>query len=240
MRRSGSGSSGGRRPADPCPPPPCAILGGPGTYPRPVCSQRSRCESGAVPQLRCPQLRGDEPGRLGHADELSPRRKGGSRGTAAEPPPSASRGGFLWSHAGISARSPWQRSSSSPPPQPRGTQHRRRGSSRSPPPRPRICSRSARASRWWRSTISPTTRRSAPHTKLSGYTPNAEAVAGYKPDLVVVSFDANHIVEALGKLEDPGARPADRGDARPGLRAARAARRRRPGTPPAPRRSSPG
>ena len=25
----------------------------PGTYPRPVCSQRSRCESGAVPQLRC-------------------------------------------------------------------------------------------------------------------------------------------------------------------------------------------
>jgi iron complex transport system substrate-binding protein len=41
---------------------------------------------------------------------------------------------------------------------------------------------------------------SAPKTKLSGYTPNAEAIAGYKPDLVVVSFDADHIVEALGKL----------------------------------------
>ena len=43
----------------------------------------------------------------------------------------------------------------------------------------------------------------APLTKLSGYTPNAEAIAGYKPDLVVVSFDANHIVEALGKLKIP-------------------------------------
>jgi iron complex transport system substrate-binding protein len=44
---------------------------------------------------------------------------------------------------------------------------------------------------------------SAPRTKLSGVTPNAEAIAGYKPDLVVVSFDANHIVEALGKLKIP-------------------------------------
>jgi len=43
----------------------------------------------------------------------------------------------------------------------------------------------------------------APKTKLSGYTPNAEAVAAYKPDLVVVSFDGNHIVEALGKLKIP-------------------------------------
>ena len=43
----------------------------------------------------------------------------------------------------------------------------------------------------------------APRTKLSGYTPNAEAIAGYKPDLVVVSFDANHVVEALGKLKIP-------------------------------------
>jgi iron complex transport system substrate-binding protein len=43
----------------------------------------------------------------------------------------------------------------------------------------------------------------APMTKLSGYTPNAEAVAAYRPDLVVVSFDANHIVEALGKLNVP-------------------------------------
>jgi iron complex transport system substrate-binding protein len=43
----------------------------------------------------------------------------------------------------------------------------------------------------------------APMTKLSGVTPNAEAVAAYKPDLVVVSFDGNHIVEALHKLKIP-------------------------------------
>ena len=40
----------------------------------------------------------------------------------------------------------------------------------------------------------------APRTKLSGYTPNAEAIAAYGPDLVVVSFNSNHIVEALRKL----------------------------------------
>jgi len=45
--------------------------------------------------------------------------------------------------------------------------------------------------------------KNAPLTKLSGYTPNAEAIAGYQPDLVVVSFDGNHIVEALGKLKIP-------------------------------------
>jgi iron complex transport system substrate-binding protein len=43
--------------------------------------------------------------------------------------------------------------------------------------------------------------KNAPMTKLSGFTPNAEAVAAYRPDLVVVSFDGNHIVEALGKLK---------------------------------------
>ena len=40
----------------------------------------------------------------------------------------------------------------------------------------------------------------APKSKLSGYTPNAEAIAAYNPDLVVLSYDASHIVEALGKL----------------------------------------
>ena len=40
----------------------------------------------------------------------------------------------------------------------------------------------------------------APRTKLSGITPNAEAIAGYRPGLVVVQFDANKIVEALGAL----------------------------------------
>jgi cobalamin transport system substrate-binding protein len=40
----------------------------------------------------------------------------------------------------------------------------------------------------------------APRTKLSGITPNAEAIAELRPDLVIVQFDANKIVEALGKL----------------------------------------
>ena len=43
----------------------------------------------------------------------------------------------------------------------------------------------------------------APHTKLSGYTPNAEAIAAYRPDLVVVSADLGRIVAALGKLHIP-------------------------------------
>jgi cobalamin transport system substrate-binding protein len=40
----------------------------------------------------------------------------------------------------------------------------------------------------------------APRTKLSGLTPNAEAIAKLRPDLVVVQFDADKIVEELGKL----------------------------------------
>jgi iron complex transport system substrate-binding protein len=39
----------------------------------------------------------------------------------------------------------------------------------------------------------------APRTKLSGFTPNAEAIVGYHPDLVVVSNDGG-IVGALQKL----------------------------------------
>jgi iron complex transport system substrate-binding protein len=44
---------------------------------------------------------------------------------------------------------------------------------------------------------------SAPMTKLSGYTPNAEAIAGYRPDLVVIAEDANGLVSALKKLSIP-------------------------------------
>jgi iron complex transport system substrate-binding protein len=40
----------------------------------------------------------------------------------------------------------------------------------------------------------------APVTKLSAFTPNVEAIAKYKPDLVVISNDQNHIVRQLGKL----------------------------------------
>jgi cobalamin transport system substrate-binding protein len=40
----------------------------------------------------------------------------------------------------------------------------------------------------------------APKTKLSGFTPNVEAIASYHPDLVVVQYDANGVVEGLRKL----------------------------------------
>ncbi|MBW8485606.1 ABC transporter substrate-binding protein [Actinomadura parmotrematis] len=43
----------------------------------------------------------------------------------------------------------------------------------------------------------------APRTKLSGFTPNAEAIIKYKPDLVVLSNDQSGIVAALGKVRIP-------------------------------------
>lgn len=43
----------------------------------------------------------------------------------------------------------------------------------------------------------------APRTKLSGYRPNAEAVAAYEPDLVVTSSSANNLLPALERLKIP-------------------------------------
>lgn len=40
----------------------------------------------------------------------------------------------------------------------------------------------------------------APRTQLSGFTPNVEAISKYRPELVVVADDTNHIVAQLGKL----------------------------------------
>lgn len=43
----------------------------------------------------------------------------------------------------------------------------------------------------------------APTTDLSAYEPNVEAIAGYDPDLVVISDDINDLVASLAALEIP-------------------------------------
>jgi iron complex transport system substrate-binding protein len=43
----------------------------------------------------------------------------------------------------------------------------------------------------------------APRTKLSGFEPNLEAIARYRPDLVVVGFDPGSLVDGLQKLGIP-------------------------------------
>ena len=42
--------------------------------------------------------------------------------------------------------------------------------------------------------------KSAPKTALSGFTPNVEAIAGYRPDLVVIAYDPKGLSGALGRL----------------------------------------
>ena len=42
--------------------------------------------------------------------------------------------------------------------------------------------------------------KSAPRTALSGFTPNVEAIAGYRPDLVVISYDTKGLSGALRGL----------------------------------------
>jgi iron complex transport system substrate-binding protein len=42
--------------------------------------------------------------------------------------------------------------------------------------------------------------KNAPRTSLSGFTPNVEAIAGYKPDLVVIGFDPNGLSKTLRGL----------------------------------------
>ena len=42
--------------------------------------------------------------------------------------------------------------------------------------------------------------KSAPKTALSGFTPNVEAIAAYRPDLVVIAYDPKGLSQALGRL----------------------------------------
>ncbi|MDP6213486.1 MAG: ABC transporter substrate-binding protein [Acidimicrobiales bacterium] len=43
----------------------------------------------------------------------------------------------------------------------------------------------------------------APVSELSGFTPNVEAIAGYEPDLVIISYDPGDLVEGLEALGIP-------------------------------------
>ena len=45
--------------------------------------------------------------------------------------------------------------------------------------------------------------KSAPKTTLSGFTPNVEAIASYRPDLVVTSYNPRGLVESLNRLRIP-------------------------------------
>jgi iron complex transport system substrate-binding protein len=45
--------------------------------------------------------------------------------------------------------------------------------------------------------------KAAPKTTLSGFTPNVEAIAGYRPDLVIAAYDPKDLVESLGRLRVP-------------------------------------
>jgi len=42
--------------------------------------------------------------------------------------------------------------------------------------------------------------KAAPRTTLSGFTPNVEAIALYRPDLVVIAYDPKGLSEALERL----------------------------------------
>jgi iron complex transport system substrate-binding protein len=45
--------------------------------------------------------------------------------------------------------------------------------------------------------------KSAPRTSLSGFTPNVEAIAGYRPDLVIAAYDTKGLADGLRKLGIP-------------------------------------
>ncbi len=73
-------------------------------------------------------------------------------------------------------------------------------SSRCRPRRPRRCSRSAPASQVVAVDDQSDFPKAAPQTSLSGFTPNVEAIAGYRPDLVVIAYDPKGLSGALGRL----------------------------------------
>ena len=160
-------------------------------------------KSGFIPALSrsCDAPSGDEPGRLRYTERESPRRKGSPHGNQrANSPPSAdaevelvrSKTWLSFVLIGLIAASACAKTA----PKPAvvaltlkvvaangsvtvGQLRDRMGDSYSTYPA------------------------NAPRTKLSAFTPNVEAIANYRPDLVVVSDDTNHIVSQLEKLSIP-------------------------------------
>jgi iron complex transport system substrate-binding protein len=45
--------------------------------------------------------------------------------------------------------------------------------------------------------------KAAPRTSLSGFTPNVEAIAGYRPDLVITAYNPKGLADALRRLRIP-------------------------------------
>ena len=211
-----------------------AILAGAGHISPAGKAQRSRCEPGAVPQLRC--LRSG--GRTSQvACSLPTNSALGGRAVRAAPPPSHLPP--LHAEVFYGPRSRYRRGSRPGGTRPRGVR---------PPPhapggdrRPRIVSLSPTATEdlfaigAGKQVVAVDDQSNypanAPHTKLSGYTPNAEAIAGYQPDLVVVSVDAQRHRRGAREAEDPGARRADGRDARRAPTPRSRSSARRPGTP---------
>src|SRR5262245_55337861 len=153
--------------------------------------QRSRCEPGAVPQLRCPS--GTSQVACVTSTNDSPRRKGRSCGSPPEPTSSADKRRFFVKglvFALFAALLLVPAAEASPP---------QRIVSLSPTATEDLFAIGA-----GKQVVAVDDQSNypanAPKTKLSGYTPNAEAIASYKPDLVVLSANPNGIVAALGKL----------------------------------------
>ena len=119
-----------------------------------------------------------------------------------------------------------------------GQDHDRRGhdhaerrsrsrSSRCRRPRPRTSTPSAPASRCEAVDDQSTYPASAPRTKLSGFTPNVEAIAKYKPDLVIISNDnGGKLAKRLKALKIPVMLAAGGAQAERRLRADQPARPR--------------
>jgi cobalamin transport system substrate-binding protein len=180
-------------------------------------------KSGASPALsrNCEAPSGDEPGRLLHADERQPSEEGRFDGTAAEPTSSAKRGGFFMVNrtllvamvAAILVLLGASASAAQPPEKPKAlfpvTIKAANGRVTIPRRPTRIVSLSPTATEnlfalgAGRQVVAVDALsnypKRAPRTQLSGFTPNAEAIAGYRPDLVFL-HSGGPIVQQLREL----------------------------------------